>query len=149
MRPRRPSTKPPSPAAVASNLSPQKVEEARKLVERKVAWLDKGTHLLELRDEMREIQKKLTTLETLVIGIFSAVEGRSLLGHPSQPEVPGVQGHCLNSKEAAQFLGMSRSSLNQMRMRQEGPPAIKMGLRRVLYRVSDLAAWIEGRVEQR
>jgi predicted DNA-binding transcriptional regulator AlpA len=120
------------------------LEEARAAMERKVAWIEKANNLADLNNELRTIRERLTSLESMALGIFSAMEVRSSLG---QPVASDVERHCIGTKEAAKFLGMSPSTLAQMRMRNEGPPAIKMGMRRVLYRVTDLVAWIDARLE--
>lgn len=49
-------------------------------------------------------------------------------------------GRKLNVSEAAQFLGLSVSTLNKMRLTGTGPPYMKLG-RRVLYDLPDLQAW--------
>jgi len=113
-------------------------------LERKVQWLEKANNLADLQGELRTIRERLTSLEAMAIGIFSAMEARSSLG---QPVTSDMARHCIGTKEAAKFLGMSPSTLAQMRMRDEGPPSIKMGMRRVLYRVTDLVAWIDARLE--
>lgn len=135
----------PAPGGDPSDASRRRLEEARGALERKVAWLDKANHLADLHDELRSIRKRLISLESMAIGIFTAMEARATLG---QPVASDMERHCIGTKEAAKFLGMSPSTLAQMRKRREGPPAIKMGLRRVLYRVTDLVTWIEDRIEQ-
>ncbi len=47
----------------------------------------------------------------------------------------------LRVEEAAEYLGLSRNTLNFWRAHDRGPSFVKMG-RNVLYRVSDLEAWI-------
>jgi len=127
-----------------SEVSRLRLEEARTALERKVQWLEKANNLADLQGELRTIRERLTSLEAMAIGIFSAMEARSSLG---QPVTSDMARHCIGTKEAAKFLGMSPSTLAQMRMRDEGPPSIKMGMRRVLYRVTDLVAWIDARLE--
>jgi hypothetical protein len=46
-------------------------------------------------------------------------------------------------REAATFLRTSPSALSQMRYRGEGPTYVRTG-RRILYRLSDLQAYVEG-----
>jgi predicted DNA-binding transcriptional regulator AlpA len=46
---------------------------------------------------------------------------------------------------AASYLGISVSALAKMRMRGDGPPFVKLGRRVVIYRMSDLAAWLDQR----
>lgn len=54
---------------------------------------------------------------------------------------------CLTEKDAAPYVGMSRSFLRQSRMtggrrnRTPGPPYIKVG-RKILYLIADLDAWL-------
>jgi len=50
----------------------------------------------------------------------------------------------LSPKEAAEYLGISISSLNQSRTTGEGPRYAKIG-RRVIYDRCDLDAWVEAR----
>lgn len=128
-----------------SEVSRRRLEEARAAIERKVAWIEKANSLADLHTELRTIRERLTSLEAMVIGVFSSMEARSSLG---QPMASDVERHCIGTKEAAKFLGMSPSTLAQMRMRNEGPPAIRMGMRRLLYRVTDLVAWIDARLER-
>ena len=51
----------------------------------------------------------------------------------------------LTPKEAAEFLGIPEGTLAQWRSQRRGPPFIKLELRLVRYRVSELEAWLEGR----
>jgi excisionase family DNA binding protein len=46
----------------------------------------------------------------------------------------------MSVQEAANFLGLSVSTLNKMRLSGNGPPYMKLG-RRVLYDPRDLEAW--------
>lgn len=50
------------------------------------------------------------------------------------------QARLLNTREAAYWTGLSRSSIEKLRLRGDGPPFIKLGSR-VLYDPADLAAW--------
>lgn len=48
----------------------------------------------------------------------------------------------LNTREAARYLGLSASLLNKLRVRGGGPVFVRLpGVRRVLYRSTDLLAW--------
>lgn len=49
----------------------------------------------------------------------------------------------LTSKEAARFMGLSRSWLEKRRVFGDGPPYYKIGERRVLYRRAEVVAWLE------
>lgn len=48
----------------------------------------------------------------------------------------------LNSSLAADWLGLSASTLAKLRLTGKGPAYLKLG-RRVVYRTDDLEAWIE------
>lgn len=48
----------------------------------------------------------------------------------------------LRAPEAAQYLGLSTSTLAKMRLRGDGPPYLKAGRRIVIYDVHDLEAWL-------
>ena len=50
----------------------------------------------------------------------------------------------VSTKEAAAFLGLSRSWLEAMRLRDDGPAFYKLG-RRVVYSIGDLDTWAEAR----
>jgi len=49
----------------------------------------------------------------------------------------------LTTNEAACFIGLSRSWLEKRRVFGDGPPYYKIGSRRVLYRRTELFAWLE------
>lgn len=48
----------------------------------------------------------------------------------------------MTHEETAAMLRLSPGALYQMRYREQGPPAVKVG-KRWLYRRSDLVAWFE------
>jgi excisionase family DNA binding protein len=48
----------------------------------------------------------------------------------------------LTTRQAADHLSLSKSSLDQMRVKGGGPRFVKVG-KKVLYDVADLDAWIE------
>lgn len=52
-------------------------------------------------------------------------------------------GQNLRTDAAARYLGVSTSTLAKMRMRGDGPPFVKMGRRLVVYRMPELAAWLD------
>lgn len=56
----------------------------------------------------------------------------------------GAQPLLLPVEDAAQWLGLSCSYLNKLRVFGGGPPFHKIG-RRVLYRRDDLEQWLNGR----
>jgi predicted DNA-binding transcriptional regulator AlpA len=47
--------------------------------------------------------------------------------------------------EAAEYLGLSPSTLAKMRLRGDGPPFIKAGPRVVVYDIVDLESWLATR----
>ena len=53
-------------------------------------------------------------------------------------------GRYMDTKAAADYLGLSPSTLNRMRVTGDGPRYSKLG-RRVIYDVRDLDSWIEAR----
>jgi predicted DNA-binding transcriptional regulator AlpA len=50
----------------------------------------------------------------------------------------------LNAAEAAEVLGLAKSTLAKLRLRGNGPVYCKLG-RRVVYRQKDLETWLESR----
>jgi len=50
----------------------------------------------------------------------------------------------LRTPQAAEYLGLSASVMEKMRLRGDGPPYAKLG-RLVIYDVSDLDAWVNAR----
>lgn len=50
----------------------------------------------------------------------------------------------LDTKAAAQFLGLSYSTLSKLRLSGDGPPFLKLG-NRVLYARPDIEAWVLSR----
>lgn len=46
--------------------------------------------------------------------------------------------------QAAEYLGISRSNMEKMRLRGNGPPYAKLG-RLVIYDIADLDAWVNSR----
>lgn len=54
----------------------------------------------------------------------------------------------LRPTAAAEFVQLSSSTLAKMRMRGDGPPFIKSGTKRVLYKLVDLEEWLEARTHQ-
>jgi predicted DNA-binding transcriptional regulator AlpA len=50
----------------------------------------------------------------------------------------------LRTPEAAEYLGLSSSNLEKMRMGDDGPVFAKLG-RLVIYELSDLDAWVNAR----
>jgi predicted DNA-binding transcriptional regulator AlpA len=62
------------------------------------------------------------------------------------PEPP-ILAECFRVEGAAAYTGLSVHTLNQMRGTLDGPPFVKLP-RAVLYRKSDLDAWLEQRVRR-
>lgn len=56
-----------------------------------------------------------------------------------------MQTKNLRAPAAAEYLGMSASTLAKMRLRGDGPVYMKAGPRVVLYDLADLDAWLETR----
>jgi predicted DNA-binding transcriptional regulator AlpA len=53
------------------------------------------------------------------------------------------QNQIFMPKRAAEWLGLSESTLAKMRLRGDGPSYIKLGARRVGYLEEDLADWVK------
>ena len=51
----------------------------------------------------------------------------------------------LDTMSASRLMGMSKSFLDKMRVRGDGPQYLKVG-NRVRYRHEDVAQWLEGRL---
>ena len=51
----------------------------------------------------------------------------------------------ISEKEAAAVLGLSYCTLRRMRLDDNGPPHIKLGVRRIGYRLSTMDAWLDAR----
>lgn len=49
----------------------------------------------------------------------------------------------LRHNKAAAYLGLASATLAKMRMRGDGPEYIKAGKRLIIYRKSDLDAWLD------
>jgi predicted DNA-binding transcriptional regulator AlpA len=61
------------------------------------------------------------------------------------PEETYVHGRRLRAPEAADYLGLSPSTLAKMRLRGDGPRYAKAGPRIVVYDVADLDIWLTAR----
>jgi predicted DNA-binding transcriptional regulator AlpA len=53
----------------------------------------------------------------------------------------------LHTRDAADYLGLTPTTLEHWRCLRKGPPFVKIGPRAIRYRLSDLLGWIEGRVD--
>lgn len=51
----------------------------------------------------------------------------------------------LNTREAAELVGFKPSTLDRMRLYGTGPVFVKIGVRAIKYRRSDVLAWIEAK----
>lgn len=56
---------------------------------------------------------------------------------------PLAKPRMLDTSEAAEYLGLSASTLAKMRIAGSGPAFRKIGPRRVVYHPDDLAAWLD------
>jgi hypothetical protein len=61
-------------------------------------------------------------------------------------EIVRVERENLDTREAAQFLGLSTGKLNQDRFRGEGIPYIVLSRGAIRYRLSDLRAYLASRL---
>jgi excisionase family DNA binding protein len=55
--------------------------------------------------------------------------------------------NCMRTPDAAEYLGIPKSTLEKMRLTGDGPLYVKAG-RIVVYRKSDIDRWLECRVRQ-
>jgi len=51
----------------------------------------------------------------------------------------------LRTPDAARALGLGVPTLEKMRLRGDGPPFVRLGVKAVGYRVADLEHWLESR----
>jgi predicted DNA-binding transcriptional regulator AlpA len=56
-----------------------------------------------------------------------------------------MQPRVLRTPDAAQYLGLTASTLEKMRLLGNGPRFVKLGARAVGYSLADLDAWIDAR----
>jgi predicted DNA-binding transcriptional regulator AlpA len=69
---------------------------------------------------------------------------RSESHKPSSEVRHRTESKVIQTKEAAQFVGLSESTLAKLRLNGNGPTYCKLG-RRVVYRPADLEAWLQSR----
>jgi predicted DNA-binding transcriptional regulator AlpA len=62
---------------------------------------------------------------------------------PSQPVVPQY----ITEEELSRMTTLSRSGLQAMRARGEGPPYARLG-HRIVYRLADVECWIDARTQR-
>lgn len=60
-------------------------------------------------------------------------------------EMKTNEGALLNERETAEFLGVSRRTLQGWRSNQTGPRWVRINTKSIRYRQSDLTDWIERR----
>ena len=63
---------------------------------------------------------------------------------PAAPIVAKKLPNVVTSRAAAQYVGLSQSTLAKLRLNGNGPTYCKLG-RRVVYRVADLDLWLQSR----
>lgn len=63
---------------------------------------------------------------------------------PADSAARGAERRYLNTNQAAEYLGMSPTTLNRMRVTGDGPPYSKVG-RRVIYDIRELDDWVTQR----
>ena len=52
----------------------------------------------------------------------------------------------LNTKQAAHYIGLAKSTLEKARLYGGGPPFVRVTSRAIRYRVQDLDAWMHARL---
>ncbi len=55
--------------------------------------------------------------------------------------IPSAQTRCLRTADAANYIGLSKSTLEKLRVTGGGPTYAALG-RVVVYRIEDLDAWV-------
>jgi predicted DNA-binding transcriptional regulator AlpA len=53
----------------------------------------------------------------------------------------------MTTAQAAAFLGLKQNTLEHWRIYGKGPAIVRLSLRTVRYRRTDLTAWVEGHIE--
>ena len=127
----------------AQEAAQRRMAEARKIVETKLAWLERAEHLAHLSDDVKHLGRQMERLETLMMGIYAAMEPRP---ESSRSQDGELDRYCIRAKEAAKFIGVAETTLAQWRMTGDGPQFVKNGPRQVLYRISDVKAWVDRNV---
>jgi predicted DNA-binding transcriptional regulator AlpA len=61
---------------------------------------------------------------------------------------PKPQTRVLRTPAAAEYVGLSDSTLEKFRLTGEGPQFVRIGVRAVGYRIEDLDAWLSERVRR-
>ena len=143
MSPRRSGRTHPEPAAEAQESTRRRLDEARKVVESKLAWLERAENLARLSDDVKDLGKQLARMETMIMGLYAALEPRQATQSAQDGE---LDRYCIRAKEAAKFIGVAEATLAQWRITGEGPQFVKNGAKSVLYRIGDVRAWIDKNV---
>ena len=63
-------------------------------------------------------------------------------GREAEPAAAEIEDRMLKSREAARMIGISPRTLAKWRQRGVGPQCVRLGYNLVVYRLSDLGAWI-------
>lgn len=63
----------------------------------------------------------------------------------SGPDRAAPHGEYLTQSEVARRYKLSERTVERWRSTGDGPPFVRVGLRRVLYRLADCEAWLTGR----
>jgi predicted DNA-binding transcriptional regulator AlpA len=61
---------------------------------------------------------------------------------------PKPQTRVLRTPAAAEYVGLSDSTLEKFRLTGDGPKFVRIGVRAVGYRIEDLDAWLAERVRR-
>ena len=56
-----------------------------------------------------------------------------------------LEAQFIKTKGVSRITKLSESALEKMRLRGDGPPFCRAGARCIVYRVSDVVAWLESR----
>lgn len=94
-------------------------------------------HFVTEYDENRVLERVKEHLPESLAGEFEAV-----IRDMKSPA--GLDDPYLQTPRAAEFVGHSARTLENMRWRGDGPPYSKIG-RKVVYRLSDLRKWVDAR----
>ena len=65
------------------------------------------------------------------------------MSNPKDSPEP-IKPRFLTTTQAAEYLGMTKSYIQRLRMTGEGPEYLRISPRRVLYLVEDINRWLEG-----
>ena len=70
----------------------------------------------------------------------------ALLSHDPGQVTDPFDGALLTSRQAAEYLGLTKRFLERRRLVRQGPPFVRISKRCVRYRRSDLDEWIQKHV---